>query len=60
MLKKHNVVLPNGLSKNWTEKQVEDMAKVSYNLPHMWNHAIGTDWKEKITLQTITGLFKRM
>lgn len=36
------------------------MAKVSYNLSHMWNHAIGAGWKDKVTLQTAIDLFKRM
>ena len=60
MLKKNNVTLPQNLSKSWTDKQITDMAHVAYNLPHMWNHAIGTDWKEKITIDTIKELFKRM
>ncbi|MEI9934336.1 MAG: iron-containing alcohol dehydrogenase family protein [Ferruginibacter sp.] len=60
MLKKHNVTLPQNLSKDWTEKQITDMAHVAYNLPHMWNHAIGPDWKEKITIDTIKDLFKRL
>jgi hypothetical protein len=26
----------------------------------MWNHALGTDWKEKITLKDMEGLFRRL
>jgi len=59
MLAKHNVVLPTGLSKNWTPEQINAMAHVAYNLHHMWNHAIGTDWKEKITIELIEDLFRR-
>jgi 3-deoxy-alpha-D-manno-octulosonate 8-oxidase len=60
MLKQHNVTLPTGLAAGWTEEQITAMAQVAYNLPHMWNHAIGTDWKEKITLDTIKDLYRRM
>ena len=60
MLNKHNVTLPQNLSKNWTGKQITDMAHVAYNLPHMWNHAIGVDWREKISIETIKELFKRL
>jgi 3-deoxy-alpha-D-manno-octulosonate 8-oxidase len=60
MLAMHMVQLPTGLSKEWTEEQITAMAEVAYNLPHMWNHAIGTDWKEKITINTIRELYKRM
>jgi 3-deoxy-alpha-D-manno-octulosonate 8-oxidase len=60
MLNKHNIILPQNLSKNWTDEQITAMAQVAYNLPHMWNHAIGPDWKEKITIDTIKDLFKRL
>jgi len=60
MLKKHQIELPQGLSDSWTEAQITAMAQVAYNLPHMWNHAIGPDWKEKITIDTIKGLYRRM
>jgi 3-deoxy-alpha-D-manno-octulosonate 8-oxidase len=60
MLQKHNVTLPQGLSNNWTDEQITAMAHVAYNLSHMWNHAIGANWKEKITIDTIKALYKRM
>lgn len=60
MLKKHDVTLPQGLSKDWSDATVTAMAQVAYNLTHMWNHAIGTDWKDKITLDTIKALYRRM
>lgn len=60
MLAKHNITLPTGLSANWTDAEITAMAHVAYNLPHMWNHAIGIDWKEKITLDTIKDLFRRL
>jgi 3-deoxy-alpha-D-manno-octulosonate 8-oxidase len=60
MLQQHGVSLPQGLSKAWTEDEITAMAQVAYNLPHMWNHAIGTDWREKITLDIIKDLFRRL
>jgi 3-deoxy-alpha-D-manno-octulosonate 8-oxidase len=60
MMQKHNIQLPQGLSKEWSDETITQMAEVAYNLPHMWNHAIGTDWKEKITLHTIKELYKRL
>jgi 3-deoxy-alpha-D-manno-octulosonate 8-oxidase len=59
MLIKHKIQLPQNISKNWTGEQITAMAEVAYNLPHMWNHAIGTDWKEKISIETIKELYKR-
>jgi 3-deoxy-alpha-D-manno-octulosonate 8-oxidase len=59
MLIKHKIQLPQNISKHWTDEQITAMAEVAYNLPHMWNHAVGTDWKEKITIETIKELYKR-
>lgn len=59
MLEIHQVSLPRGLARQWSGDQVAAMAEVAYNLPHMWNHAIGPDWKEKITRDTIIDLYKR-
>ncbi len=59
MVKQHNINLPKGISKNWSDDTITAMAQVAYNLPHMWNHAIGTNWKEKITVETIKDLYKR-
>jgi len=53
-------VIANGQNQQGWEDTITKMAEVSYNLPHMWNHAIGLDWKDKITLDTIKDLFKRL
>jgi len=60
MIEHHKIELPQGLSKQWSEETITKMAEVAYNLPHMWNHAIGADWKEKVTLDTIKDLYRRM
>jgi 3-deoxy-alpha-D-manno-octulosonate 8-oxidase len=60
MIAKHKIDLPQGLSKDWTDEQITAMAKVSYALAHMWNHAIGSDWKEKVSVESIEGLFRRL
>jgi len=60
MVQKHNIDLPQGLSKAWTDDQINAMAVVAYNLPHMWSHAIGIDWKDKISVSSIEALFRRL
>lgn len=60
MLSRHNVNLPLGLAANWSDETITAMAHVAYNLHHMWNHAVGTDWKEKTTIDTIKDLYRRM
>lgn len=60
MLAQHQIELSIGLSKTWTAQQITAMAEVAYNLPHMWRHAIGENWQQTITLDTIKEHYKRM
>lgn len=60
MIKKHNIVLPQKLSKDWDEDTLTKMATVSYNLPFMWHHAFGDNYKEIATLEYIKDLFRRL
>ena len=60
MIKKHNIVLPQNLSKDWDEDTLTKMATVSYNLPFMWHHAFGDNYKEIATLDYIKDLFRRL
>jgi len=60
MLEKHRIELPQGLSKAWSDETITAMAQVAYNLPHMWKHAVGEDWQDKLTLKDIEALYRRM
>jgi 3-deoxy-alpha-D-manno-octulosonate 8-oxidase len=60
MLQKHRIELPQGLSKNWSDETITAMAQVAYNLPHMWKHAVGEDWQDRLTLKDIEALYRRM
>lgn len=60
MIQHHGIQLPQNLSKDWSPEQINAMAHVAYNLTHMWNHAIGTNWKETITIELLEDLYRRM
>ena len=60
MLKKQNIQLPVGLSKSWSEDEVTAMSEVAIKLSHMWRHAFGEDWQQKISVEWIKELYKRM
>jgi len=60
MLKKNDIHLPQRLSKDWDEETITAMANVSYNLPFMWHHAFGDNYKEIATLDYIKSLFRRL
>jgi 3-deoxy-alpha-D-manno-octulosonate 8-oxidase len=60
MIGKHKIELPQNLSKDWNDDTLTAMATVSYNLPFMWNHAFGDNYKEIATLDYIKDLFRRL
>jgi len=60
MLVKHKITLPKNLAKGWSDETITKMAEVAYNLPHMWHQAFGENWKEKVTIDYIKGLYKRL
>lgn len=60
MVAHHNIDLPQNLSANWSEETITAMAEVAYNLPHMWTHALGHDWEDKLTLEDIKALYRRL
>ncbi|MFN8258772.1 MAG: iron-containing alcohol dehydrogenase [Bacteroidales bacterium] len=60
MMHKHHIDLPVNLAHEWSEDQITKMAEISYALSHMWDHALGENWKEKVNLEMIKGLFRRM
>jgi len=60
MLEKNKIELPQNLSKEWSDETITAMANVSYNLPFMWHHAFGENYKEIATIDFIKGLFKRL
>ena len=60
MIEHHGISLPKNLSAEWDDATITAMAHVAYNLTHMWNHAIGTNWKETITIPLIEALYRRM
>lgn len=60
MLIKNQITLPKKLSTSWSEDTIDAMAKVSYNLPFMWHHAFGEQYKEIVSIDYIKSLFKRL
>ncbi|MTI30349.1 iron-containing alcohol dehydrogenase family protein [Xanthovirga aplysinae] len=60
MVKNHHIELPQGLAKNWTSDTILVMSKVAYGLDHMWRHALGLNWKEKVSLEKIQEVYYRL
>lgn len=60
MVSKNKIHIPSGLSRDWTQDQIERMVDTCLALDHMWNHAIGADWKQVITREKLRELYLRM
>lgn len=60
MVEHNKVILPQNLSKGWSDSTIKQMAEVAFQLHHMWNQAYGTKWREKIDIDFIAGLYRRM
>jgi 3-deoxy-alpha-D-manno-octulosonate 8-oxidase len=60
MVAQNEIHIPKNLAALWTDEQIEKMIDVCWALTHMWNHALGSDWQNKITRAKIKELYKRM
>ena len=60
MVDYHRIDIPQNLSKDWSEEEISRMADVAYNLSHMWTHALGHDWEEKLTKEDLIDIYRRM
>jgi 3-deoxy-alpha-D-manno-octulosonate 8-oxidase len=60
MVDYHKIEIPQNLSSGWTDEEIARMADVAYNLPHMWTHALGHDWKGKLTKEDLINIYRRM
>jgi 3-deoxy-alpha-D-manno-octulosonate 8-oxidase len=60
MVKKHNIDLPQNISKGLTDDQFDRMASTAFGLEHMWKHAFGLEWQKHVNKEKIIGWYKRM
>lgn len=56
----HQIDIPQNLSSGWSDEEISKMADVAYNLSHMWTHALGHDWEEKLTKKYLMDIYRRM
>lgn len=60
MIRKNDIFIPQNLSKDWTDEQIEKMIDISWALTHMWKHALGEDWEQNLTRAEIKRLYLKM
>ena len=60
MLERFNITLPQNQAAGWSDEEITAMAEIAIRLEHMWNHAFGPNWKEKVTMEYIEALYRRL
>ncbi len=60
MKKKHNIVLPNGICADLSDRELDIMIKISLSLEPLWENALGENWKKKITPKKLKELYQKM
>lgn len=60
MVKKHNIEIPQGITKGLTDEQFETMINVSLGMAPLWENALGTNWKEIMTRERLRKLYERL
>jgi len=60
MVDYHRIEIPQNISSGWTDEEISKMADVAYNLSHMWTHALGHDWEDKLSKKELIDIYRRM
>jgi 3-deoxy-alpha-D-manno-octulosonate 8-oxidase len=60
MVEKQGIELPGGLTAGLPDEQLDLMVATAFKLEHMWDHAFGKAWPDKVSPEWIRELFLRM
>lgn len=60
MVKKHNIDIPQGITRGLTDEQFDTMINVSLGMAPLWENALGKDWKEIMTRERLRKLYERL
>ena len=60
MMEKQGVGVPQGVTAGLSPERVERMVETAWGLEHMWDHAFGKDWRDKVRKEWLRDLFVEM
>ncbi|HVI48286.1 MAG TPA: iron-containing alcohol dehydrogenase family protein [Chitinophaga sp.] len=60
MVKKHNITIPQGITKGLTDEQFDTMINVSLGMAPLWENALGKDWQQIMTRERLRKLYERL
>ncbi len=60
MVAKHNVTIPQHITKGLNDEQFNKMIDVSLGLAPLWENALGKDWQQQMTRERLRALYERL
>jgi 3-deoxy-alpha-D-manno-octulosonate 8-oxidase len=60
MVAKHNVTIPQHITKGLNDEQFNKMIDVSMGLAPLWENALGKDWQQQMTRERLRALYERL
>jgi 3-deoxy-alpha-D-manno-octulosonate 8-oxidase len=60
MLDKQGIRLPEGVAADLSVEELDRMVATAFRLEHMWDHAFGKAWRERVSPEWIRELYLRM
>ncbi|ASZ10407.1 iron-containing alcohol dehydrogenase [Chitinophaga pendula] len=60
MVAKHNIEIPQGITKGLTDEQFDTMINVSLGMAPLWENALGKDWQQQMTRERLRALYERL
>jgi 3-deoxy-alpha-D-manno-octulosonate 8-oxidase len=60
MKKKHNIILPQGICADLSDKEFDIMINIALSLEPLWENAIGKKWKKIMTQKKLKELYQKM
>jgi 3-deoxy-alpha-D-manno-octulosonate 8-oxidase len=60
MVEKHQVSIPQHITKDLTNEQFETMINVSLGMKPLWENALGKDWEKIMTREKLRALYEQL
>ncbi len=60
LVEKQGVRLPEGVTADLSPEQIDRMVETAYGLEHMWDHAFGKSWQDRVSRSWIRELYRKM
>ncbi len=60
MVDRNGIALPEGVTAGLAEEEIDRMVETAYGLEHMWHHAFGEDWRDRVSRDWIRERYRRI